>query len=38
VVVMTHYASEFYGFKKYYEKISRATDLPCTLYTDGRLL
>ena len=38
VIVLTHYASEYYGLKKYYEKISRATELPCALFTDGRLL
>lgn len=38
VIAPTHYAAENYGFKKYYEKISKAISLPCVFYTDGRLL
>ena len=38
VIALTHYASEYYGFKKYYEKISQAVEIPCTLYTDTQLL
>ena len=38
VISLTHYASENYGFKKYYEKISRLTGLPCEYVTDTRML
>jgi len=38
VVVLPHYASENYGFKKYYEKIRRQLDIPCVYHTDGELL
>lgn len=38
VVVMTHYASENYGFKKYYEKICRQVEIPCVYHTDKDLL
>ena len=38
VIVMTHYASENYGFKKYYEKIRAQVEIPCVYHTDERLL
>ena len=38
VIVMTHYASECYGFKKYYEKICRQVNVPCVYHTDENLL
>ncbi len=38
VIALTHYASENYGFKNYYEKIRRQTEIPCVYYTDERLL
>ena len=38
VVVMTHYASENYGFRKYYEKIRRQAEIPCVYHTDENLL
>lgn len=38
VIALTHYASEHYGFKKYYDKIRRQTDIPCELFTDEDLL
>ncbi len=38
VITLTHYAAEYYGFKKYYEKISRRVDVPCALHEDGALL
>ncbi len=38
VIDMTHYASEFYGFEKYYKKISRVAGLPCVLHTERALL
>ncbi|MBQ8658319.1 MAG: Nif3-like dinuclear metal center hexameric protein [Clostridia bacterium] len=38
VVQMTHYASENYGFKKYYEKIRSQTGIPCVYHTDEGLL
>ena len=37
VVELTHYASEEYGVKKYYEKIRRQVEIPCAFYTDERL-
>ena len=38
VIVLTHYASENYGFKKYYEKFIEQTYVPCKFYTDETLL
>lgn len=38
VIQTTHYASENYGFKKYYEKIREATNVPCVWHEDGELL
>ncbi len=38
VVILTHYASENYGFKKYYEKICRQVEIPCVYHTDDNLL
>ncbi len=38
VITLTHYASEHYGFKKYYEKISRQVHLPCDFYAEESLL
>ena len=38
VIVLTHYASEAYGFKKYYEKVRRQTEIVCTYHTDEELL
>ena len=38
VVVLTHYASENYGFKKYYEKFIGQIGVPCNFYTDEELL
>ena len=38
VVVLTHYASENYGFQKYYQKISQRIDLPCVYHTDENML
>ena len=38
VIVLTHYASENYGFKKYYEIISRQTGLTCLYHEDEILL
>ena len=37
-VVVSHYASENYGFQKYYEKIRQAVDIPCVYHTDEELL
>ncbi len=36
-VQLTHYASEAYGFKKYYEKISRTAKVVCSYYEDELL-
>lgn len=38
VVLMTHYASELYGFNRFYRKIKEKTGLPCEFFTDVRLL
>ncbi len=35
--VLSHAAAETYGFKKYYEKIRRAVDLPCEWHADDLL-
>ena len=34
VISLTHYASEEYGFKKYYEKIRQAVQLPCYYHAE----
>ncbi|MBQ5930266.1 MAG: Nif3-like dinuclear metal center hexameric protein [Clostridia bacterium] len=38
VIVLTHYASENYGFYKYYEKMRRQLKIPCEYHTDTELL
>jgi len=38
VIALTHYASENYGFEKYYQKIRRRLEIPCEFYTDEELL
>ena len=38
VMILPHYASENYGFEKYYEKIRRQIDVPCAYHTDKELL
>ena len=38
VVVLTHYASESYGFQKYYQKICQRVELPCAYHVDEALL
>lgn len=38
VIVLTHYASENYGFMKYYEKIRRQVEIPCVYHTENDLL
>ena len=38
VVQMTHYASEYYGFKKYYEKMSRQVGIECFCFREDSLL
>ena len=38
IIILTHYASENYGFQKYYEKMRRQLSLPCEYYTDCALL
>lgn len=38
VIVLTHYASEHYGFKKYYEKFIGQTEVECEFFTDESLL
>ena len=38
VFQMTHYASEQYGFEKYYEKMCQSIPLPCELHRENDLL
>ena len=38
VLAPTHYATENYGYKKYFEKIVKATGLPCVYHEDKQLL
>ena len=38
VIVLTHYASENYGFRKIYEKIIEGLNIPSAYYCDGGLL
>lgn len=38
VIGLTHYASENYGFEKYYQKIRQGISIPCDYYTDEILL
>lgn len=38
VIAITHYASENYGYKKYYEKIIGQTEVYCEFFTDESLL
>jgi len=37
VITLTHYASEEYGFKKYYEKIRQRVGIPCVFHADDLL-
>ncbi len=38
VLLLTHYASEVYGFHRYYEKIKEKSGVPCEFFTDERYL
>lgn len=38
VLSLTHYASENYGFEKFYQKIRQGVCVPCVLHTDGEML
>lgn len=38
VIALTHYASENYGFEKYYQKIRQSVPVPCVYHTDENLL
>ncbi|MBQ7948813.1 MAG: Nif3-like dinuclear metal center hexameric protein [Clostridia bacterium] len=37
VIVLTHYASEQYGFEKYYKKIRQQVEIPCIYHTENNL-
>lgn len=37
VIVLTHYASEQYGFEKYSKKIREQVDIPCVYHTEDNL-
>ena len=38
VIALTHYASECYGFEKYYQKIRLSVPVPCEYHTDENML
>ena len=38
VIALTHYASENYGFEKYYEKMRQRLAVSCEYHTDTNLL
>ena len=38
VIALTHYASENYGFEKYYQKIRSQTGVECVYHSDANLL
>ena len=38
VIILTHYASENYGFENYYRKIRKQAGIPCVFHTDEALL
>ncbi len=38
VIVLTHYASENYGFEKYYKKICQKLAIPCVYHTENAWL
>ena len=38
VIALTHYASENYGFNKFYKKICQGVSLPCAYHVDEDLL
>ncbi len=38
VVLLTHYASEAYGFSKFFRRVQESVDVPCTLFVDENLL
>lgn len=38
VIAPTHYATEIYGFKKYYEKVSQETEIACEMHDDKAFL
>ena len=38
VIVLTHYASEQYGFQKYYKKIRERVEIPCVYHMENNLL
>ncbi len=38
VITLTHYASECYGFEKFYQKIRRSISVPCAFCADETLL
>jgi putative NIF3 family GTP cyclohydrolase 1 type 2 len=38
VVSLTHYASEHYGFNKFYQKICQGIAIPCEYHTDEEYL
>ena len=37
VIVLTHYASEQYGFEKYYKKIRDQVEIPCVYHMEDNL-
>lgn len=38
IILLTHYASETYGFRRFYEKAKEKLGVPCEFFVDQRLL
>ncbi len=38
VLLLTHYAAEFYGFRTFYETMKERLEVPCSLFADEDLL
>ena len=38
VLLLTHYAAENYGFKRFFERVKEKTDIECAFFEDARLL
>lgn len=38
VLLLTHYAAENYGFKRFFERVKRSFSIECAFFEDARLL
>lgn len=38
VVLLTHYAAEYYGFERFYQRVKERLSIPCAIFTDRRFL